>query len=437
MQKIQLKTSKCSLKEVIGKEIHEVNWQEGIGEFAIRYDNFTMIPWLLPHWLGEKKIRVREICEWKSSSSFLTRAFDILKKDKKSRDSLTRTTGEELLKFLEIESTKLTKSLKNSPQDGELRSQLVSKTFERLNQKPTASLQQYRALLLQAVIANSFGEVSSDSLLLLRKIQDRYYLHAQRSCQERIARNQPREKDRPERKKEKEKTAALSMVHMKLMENEKKYLNTKLRKIEETAKNRKFVLRTSDFKKYAPNSKNSACIKNTLLANSWKAVQIMRCFPLLHDDAQAIADHVIRLDPKNPLGIFLKGYIAIAEADLLIQAFKAGYKSQSRLFQIQNILKTTIKYYEHALLLIDKDYCSANLNILAEYANTIFFMHNMGKMVKPVPALVLKKYVNNISFLLMNAFQHTESESIRQAILKMEQITVQSNGYNAVQAQSA
>ena len=437
MAKLQLKSSALKSKELMGKEIHEVNWQEGIEEFTIRFDNFTTIPWILPHWFGEKNIRLQEIKAWGNSRTFMTRAVGIFTNDKKSKQALTRTTGKELLKILEINSTKLTKSLKNTPQNAELRTQLVQKTFERLKQKQTASLQHYRALLLQAFIANSFGEVSSDSLLLLRNIQDRYYLMAQRICQDRITKNQPRDNDSPERKKDKEKIVALSQTHLKIMESDKKYLSTKLRRIQETAKHKKFVLRLDDFKKWSRHNKNAETLKNKLFCNTWEAVQIMRCFPLLHEDAQELADQVIEMDPQNPLGIFLKGYIAIAEADLLIKAFRGGYKSQNKFNKIQDILRNTIKYYEQALLQIGDDYCAANLNILSEYANTVLFMHNMGKMGKSVPRVVLQRYIKNIKNLLITAYHRTESKSIKNALLKMELVSEELKGFASLQTKSA
>ena len=111
MAKLQLKSSALKSKELMGKEIHEVNWQEGIEEFTIRFDNFTTIPWILPHWFGEKNIRLQEIKAWGNSRTFMTRAVGIFTNDKKSKQALTRTTGKELLKILETLSIFRIKSL--------------------------------------------------------------------------------------------------------------------------------------------------------------------------------------------------------------------------------------------------------------------------------------------------------------------------------------
>ena len=41
MTKLPFKTNLINEKNLIGKEVHEVPWQDGIGELAIRLDNFT------------------------------------------------------------------------------------------------------------------------------------------------------------------------------------------------------------------------------------------------------------------------------------------------------------------------------------------------------------------------------------------------------------
>ncbi len=426
-----------NVKNILGKEVNEVGWEEGIEEFTIRFDNFTIIPWIMPHWFGEKNKRIKEIEEFALSYNFMTRALQIFTHSNKNQSASIRTTGEELLGLLKINRTKLTQSLKNNPKNANLRMQLVSKTLERLLQKPAVSVQEYRTLLLQAITANSLGEVSSDSLLLLKKIQDRYYLGSQRICQEKIIQNQPQEHDVAKRKKEKEKVQALCKAHLSIIEADKKYLNTKLRKILETSKTRKFTLRIKDFEKWSPQMKDAENIKQTLIANVWEAIQIIRCFPLLHQEAQTFADLVIKIDPQNPLGMFFKGYIAIAEADLLMMAYRKGFKSQKKLHKIQSILKTVIQYYEKSLPLIKHNYSPANLNILAEYANAILFLHNMGKLGKPTPQPVMERYIKNIKPLLLKTYKNAPSLNIQKATQKIEHVAKEINLQDLLQKKSA
>ncbi|MBF0289424.1 MAG: hypothetical protein HQM14_16550 [SAR324 cluster bacterium] len=428
MTNMFLKSSQqINVQNILGKEVSEVNWEEGIEELTIRFDNFTVIPWIMPHWFGEKNKRVKEIEECALSYNFMAKALQIFTNNDKQPTASVRTTGEELIGLLEINRTKLTQSLKNNPGNANLRIQLVSKTLERLSHKPAVSVQEYRTLLLQAITANSLGEVSSDSLLLLKKIQDRYYLGSQRICQEKILRNQPKEQDSLKRKKEKEKNLALCKAHLNIIEADKKYLNTKLRKILETAKMRKFTLHVKDFEGWSPEMKDAENIKHTLIANTWEAIQFIRCFPLLHKEAQIFADWVIKIDPNNPLGMFFKGFISIAEADLLTMAYRKGFKSQKKLHKIQSILKTVIQYYEKALLLIKHNYSPANLNILAEYAHAILFLHNMGKLGRPTPTPVIASYITKIEPLLANAGKETQSSNMQKALQKIEHVSKELN----------
>lgn len=416
--------SNTRAKKPFGKEVEEVNWQDGIGDFAVRFDNFSAIPWILPHWTGEKKKRAQEIVDWSKSHSFVTRAIALMRQSNKRAS--VRTTGEELLKFLEINNTQLTRSLGNNPQSMALRTQLVQRTLNRLLQKNLTTIEQYRTLYLQAVMANSFGEVSSESLLLLKETQDLYYSKSQRVCEERIRQNPPEADDKAQRKQDKEKIVALSKAHLNILVSDKQNLDTKLRKILPLFKNNQFTLRLRDFDQIPSNGERTESIKKKLIANAWVVIQFMRCFPILHENAQAFADKVHDLNTKKPIGLFFKGYITVTEADLLIMAYRRGFKSQGQLDKIQNILKTTVGFYEQAICLIDGQYTPMMLNILQEYTNVILFLHNMGKVGKPTPRPVMEKYVSNAKYLLVDAYRQHSSESIKSALKKMEHVSVQS-----------
>jgi len=261
MSTFYLKSSKLNSREILGKDIHEVNWKEGIGDIAVRFDNFSAIPWILPHWYGEKNKRVTEIKEWAASRTFRGRALSLMKKGKQSIKASVRTTGEELLKLLELQNTKLTKSLNHDPLNSTLRTELVSKTLERLSKKASISLKQYRTLFLQAIMANSCGEVSTESLMLLKKIQDLYYLQAHKVCEDRVVNHQLNSKDSPEQRQEKEKIIAISTANLNIIASEKKYLNTKLRRLLAISQTKPFKLSVKAFQEWNPDEKNADEIK--------------------------------------------------------------------------------------------------------------------------------------------------------------------------------
>lgn len=419
----------ANTKKAFGKEVEEVHWQEGIGEFAIRFDNFTTIPWILPHWLGEKKKRVEEISEWASSRTFMKRAWGLIKNNTMNKEAAIRTSGEELLKFLEINSTQITKSLNNDPQNAELRTQLVQRTLDRLSQKGVTTVKQYRTLFLQALMANCFGEVSTDSLLLLKKVQDLYYAKSRQICRERIEDNQPDPKDPPKRKDDKLKIVAVSTAHANIIDADKKYLDTKLKRILALSKANKFVIRLKDLQRWNPEMENADVIKKRLISNTWTAIQFMRCFPLLHENAQAFADEVRKMDPHNPIGFFLKGYITVAEADLLIMAYRRGFKPQEQLSKIQEVLKTALHYYEQAIGQIQRPYSTMDLNILYEYTNILVFIENLGKMGRPTPRPVMEKYLTRAKYMLINAYKQTNAKNLKSALNKVESISFE-NSYH-------
>lgn len=416
-------------KTVIGKETYEVDWKDGIRDFAVRLDNFTIIPWLLPHWLGEKQRRKQDILDWDVSRSFMGRALSLLKSDKKrSKGATVETTGQDIIAFLELKDTRLTDALKQDPTNSDLRMQLVRNTLDRLTKKTTPSIKQYRSLFLQALMTNCFGVVSTDSITLLKQVHDLYYRNIQKICKDRIENNQFASGDSPERAKEKEKTVAFTTSHLNIIIYEKKYFISKLDPVLNKSQARKFVLRIEDFKNWSPDHDDSDTVRKNLIAHSWEAVQMMRCFPLLHEEAQEFADLVMKIDPRNPIGIFMKGYIMVAEADLMIMAYRRGFKPKNRLEKIQSILRNVMTQYEHAVTFIGNEYSPANLNLLAEYANTVLFLHNLGTMGKTTPRPVLERYVKNARSLLYQAHKEKPTASVNQAIKKVVYIADQ-NGF--------
>jgi len=163
----------------------------------------------------------------------------------------------------------------------------------------------------------------------------------------------------------------------------------------------------------------------------WDAIQFMRCFPLLHEEANTFADQVIMIDPQNPLGIFLKGYIAVAKADLHIMAYRSGVKSSQRLEKIYSLLKASIKYYEQSTSLIQGKYNPANINILSEYANALLFIHNLGKLGKRnatqvISSPVLEKHIKHVSHMINLAAKRSNSKAIKNTIEKIDFIISES-----------
>ncbi len=352
-----------SIKELKSDDISQLDPSKGLPLSVVRMDDLSSIPGLLPHWKGEVEKRKKEILALQNVS-FLKRAKQLLK----SGNSSDTVTGMELLRILDANSkeNKSTKALQADPLNCDERAHLISYIMKRTTSMgKEINLLDMRALLLQAFVANSFGERSLNSLLALYQAHVSYLELAVKRNE--ITISELKTKNHP---REIQQKAQLNKNMLSV------YRNFIIRRIQKLIPQIKQLhLDNNRLKKFDNNQENAAQKKTIMLRSAYYAVCIMRCFPMLKNETMEIVDLVVKLDQSDPLGWFLKGHVLAAEGELKFDQDRAGFRSQNIKGEMVRSIKESLENYGQALTKIPGNrYEGLNYNILAEYINFLIFV---------------------------------------------------------------
>ncbi|MBF0286256.1 MAG: hypothetical protein HQM14_00445 [SAR324 cluster bacterium] len=384
-------------------DISTVDPSKGLPAAEIRMDDLSSIPGLLPHWKGEIQKRRKEILALREVS-FLKRAKQLLKAGSGS----DTVTGMEVLRILDAKSkeNKSTKALQTDPVNCDERAHLISYILKRTTSLGRElNLLEMRALLLQAFIANSFEERSLNSLLALYQTHVAYLELAIKrneiTISEMKANHDPKEVQQK------------TQLNKNMLSAYRNFIVRRIQKILPQIK--KLHIDNNRLRKFDTGQENAAQKKTFMMRSAYYAVYIMRCFPSLKKETMEIVDLVMKLDPSDPLGPFLKGHVLAAEGELKFDQERAGFRTKNIKGEMVRSIKESLENYGQAISKIPGNrYEGLNYNILAEYINFLIFV---CKFIQ-APVAWKKTYLNKA----MGTLERSDSKNGEKIIAMQNRI---------------
>lgn len=348
--------------------------EAGFAGARIQVEDIGNIPGVLEHWNYEIDLRKQEI-QRASSRSLVKRAMGALYKKKLGKNA----SGEELLQFHSNQKIiALLNELKDDPQDSLVRLQVVS---EYAKVKQELPLELYRILYLQAGVACSLGNWSTQELKITLRIQKQYFFKFFNKCKEVL--NQHNH-------------TLSSLTNDKSTRNERGTIEQKIREVQKNMKVlRLYQLYTGKVVKeltpgditlshleikncyqHTSNSNEFEKNKQLLLTKFLTLIQMMRSVLLLHRAAHELLDVWIELDKENPIGPFLKGRVSMSALTFAVSRYEGGEHSQKTRQDIQDSFKAAYHHYGMAVDKIGANPQGTDFTVLIEYAQLVYYFYS-------------------------------------------------------------
>ncbi|MBF0289693.1 MAG: hypothetical protein HQM14_17915 [SAR324 cluster bacterium] len=361
-------------KEVLGAGIDYSKPKDGISKAKIRTDEVGNVPGIIEHWDYDIELRLKEL-NANTGLSFMKRAMGVLGKQETS----VKTTGEELTThYPDKRCLAFVANLKSDPQDAFTRLQLVSVVG---SGGRDLSLEAYRALMLQAVVACSLGKVSTQWLKIAARSQNQYFLQLYNKC-----------KDDQEKLNK-------SISGMDVTKKEDNDIRVSLQKrLQNVRKNMKILrLYQMHASKGSKDGSGGDCmvsdveIKNfSNLKNDEEKKQLakklvtvmssLRYVLLLHPAGHALLDKMISEDKNNPIGYFLKGRLYMSAMVFFVSLYEGGARSGRVKQLIQDRFKETYHQYGLAANKVGtQPKVGTEYTILIEHAQAIYYFYVTAK----------------------------------------------------------
>lgn len=404
-------------EQIFGKSLDKIAPEEGITGLTIQADEIGNIPGTIEHWWHEIELRKKDILTH-TNRTFLQRIATIMKPDSVAAG----TSGQELAKFHPLKKAKLlVQNLKINPQDTFLRLQLVAMIGQANRSFP---IEFYRSMMLQTIVACSFGEVSLQGLQIASWAQSLYLRKLFNLCenyQEKLKHNLDSIKNGedafwqryPLENKIKEVQRNIKILQAYQIHADKSPQNRASTNWTISLDEIQNVYLSTDHDK----KKQASIVKKTT-----RMVDIIRYIVLLHPIAHDILDLFIKMENKEPIGHFLKARIYMSAMIFSVGQYEGGERTPQIKQKIQENFKKAYHQYRIAVKKMGQvPQDKTHVSILIEYANVILYFYQIATYLLEIklPTLWLQTAMQRANKSLVMAQESGKVEDLQALLLKI------------------
>lgn len=374
-------------EKIFGKSIEKSDPKEGITSLTIQASEIGNIPGTVNHWWHDLELRKKDIIEH-ANRTFIQRAVNKIMKDPLEAG----TSGDELAKFHPLKKTEaLVAELRAKPQDMLSRLELVH-TIGQVNR--TFPIEFYRAMLLQAMVACSFGEVSVQGLQIAVWAQNTYLQKLFSLCKD--------YRDKLQSNLDNIKNNEYSLRQRMPIEGQIKEVQRNIKileayqthsqKVEEERIVGDWTVSLGEMQNVYLTDEENKKEKSNIIKKIAGMVDIIRYIILLHPVAHEMLDLFIKLENKNPIGYFLKARICMSAMVFSVGLYQGGERNEKTKHQVQENFKKAYHQYGLAMKKMGRvPQGTTHVSILIEYANIILYFYQIAtvllKIKLPIPWL--------------------------------------------------
>lgn len=354
-------------EEIFGKTIDTKDPSKGISGTKIQANEIGNIPGVIEHWPQDIAIRKAEILEF-SERSFIQKARGILSKNSFNGS----VTGEELAQHHPIKSNaKLVSQLKANPKNHFARLQLVSSFLKSGREFP---LEHYRTLLLQAMVACSMNELSTQGLDITIAAQNQYFLKLFNRCKDNLSKlkgsKNHGQADQIEELQRNMQILKLYQIHTNKLQKEGSKTDFMISHDEITNLYVAGITEFDDVEK----------AKKMLTSKLVAIIHILRYILLMNPVAHELLDLFIKMDQENPVGHFLKGRVYVSELIFSVSRYEGGERSSKTKQAIFDTFKLAYHHFGIAVKKIGRSpKGTTSFTMLTEYAQLIYYFYVISK----------------------------------------------------------
>ncbi len=360
-------------KSLFGKSLSSTKPQQGLTGVRIQTEERGHIPGIADHWRHDIENRKKAIIE-AGQHSLRRRALKYLGKERIEPE----VSGDEIAQWHPTPQVRtFVEQLKSDPRNGLVRLQLVFAVGKSSRDLP---IEAYRTLLLQALVACSLGEFNMMGLKIALSTQVLYLAHLHTAARANLSQVQSQVELISSGESSSKNRKGLLETSQKLQENLdiiRMYQNyfTKGMKHQSNLRGSVFV---DELRKLMSDSRAPDKMQKELVKKITTILNFLRYLPLLAPEAEELAALMIRMNPNDPTGYFLKARLSMSLVNLAVKRYDCGDRDASVQKIIQRHFKNAHENFESASTYIPKPTSSTlDHTILLEYAHSIHYFYRI------------------------------------------------------------
>ena len=403
-------------EKIFGKSIEKSDPREGISALTIQATEIGNIPGAVNHWWHDLDLRKKGIVAY-SQRTLLQRIVGKILKDPLE----SGTSGQELAKFHPIKQTEtLVAKLQSNPRDMRSRLQLVH-TIGQVNR--TFPIEFYRAMLLQAMVACSFGKVSLQGLQIALWAQSTYLQKLASLCKD--------YQDKLQGNLDSIKNNEYSLRQRIPIEEKIKEVKRNIKILQayqahaqkaEEEKAAEWVISLGEIQNVYLAKKENKKEKAKIIKKVAGMVDLTRYTVLLHPVAHEMLDLFIKMENKNPIGYFLKARIYMSAMVFSVGFYEGGERNEQAKQHVQENFKNAYHQYGLAMKKMGRlPQGTTHFSILIEYANIILYFYQIATILLKIklPAPWLQTALQRANKALMLAQESEKVDDLQALLLKI------------------
>ncbi len=390
----------------------------GICNTTIYPDAIAHIPGVTEHWHHEVQNRVDEILSFQNRN-LTQKAISLFKK----KNAPPAISGEELLQWHPTKKAQaLAQALKTDPTDMNSRLELVSAIGRTQRDFP---LEVFRLLLIHAAVACCFGKISSEGLQVVVWAQGIYMAKLFTHCKVTLNKIQgfleslsaEEDASRREQRSFLIRRSEVIQTNMSMIQSYQK----NLKKVASIAPPAVVTLDLKTLPNLIVGSRNQEGQKDEkikVFKGAYTLFQTLRHLAILRAVTEELADLMVKIEPKRPISLVLKGKLALTTLTYCVSQYESGHKTPEVQKQIQTSFKEAYHHYGIAAKQIGQAQNATDSNILFEHAQTVHYFYrlanNMGlKLPRDWVESVLVKALRSLSV----AEESPQVDELRRSIM--------------------